>query len=135
MRIYTFSLLIDDLHNTNLAVIIHRDVPCEDTNWTTLAINSTTAVAGKSGFTLASHATEVVEFMAKWLNLYPRTVPVLVEIFFRQFLLDGFDEYLVGNLFLQAPESSETSESNVAISSVLIKKLQQRCHFHMFVFL
>ena len=30
-----------------------------------LAINSTTAVAGKAGFTLASAATAVVEFMAK----------------------------------------------------------------------
>ena len=39
-----------------------------------LAINSTTAVAGKAGFTLASAATAVVEFMAKWLTLYPRTV-------------------------------------------------------------
>ena len=39
-----------------------------------LAINSTTAVAGKDGFTLASAATAVVEFMAKWLNLYPHTV-------------------------------------------------------------
>ena len=37
------------------------------------AINSTTAVAGKAGFTLASAATAVVEFMAKWLNLYPLT--------------------------------------------------------------
>ena len=35
-----------------------------------LAINSTTAVAGKAGFTLASAATAVVEFMAKWSNLY-----------------------------------------------------------------
>ena len=39
-----------------------------------LAINSTTAVAGKAGFTLASAATAVVEFMAKWLTLYLRTV-------------------------------------------------------------
>ena len=39
-----------------------------------LAINSTTAVAGKAGFTLASAATATVEFVAKWLNLYPRTV-------------------------------------------------------------
>ena len=41
-----------------------------------LAINSTTAVAGKAGFTLASAATAVVEFMAKWLTLYPRTVSI-----------------------------------------------------------
>ena len=33
-------------------------------------MNSTTAVAGKAGFTLASPATAVVEFMAKWLNMY-----------------------------------------------------------------
>ena len=39
-----------------------------------LAINSTTAVAGNFGFTLASAATAVVEFMAKWLNMYPLTV-------------------------------------------------------------
>ena len=39
-----------------------------------LAINSTTAVAGKDGFTLASAATAVVEFMAKWSNLCPPTV-------------------------------------------------------------
>ena len=39
-----------------------------------LAINSTTAVAGKTGCTLASPATAVIEFMAKWLNLYPSTV-------------------------------------------------------------
>ena len=35
-----------------------------------LGINSTTAVAGKARFTLAS----VVEFMAKWSNLCPPTV-------------------------------------------------------------
>ena len=29
----------------------------------------------KAGFTLASAVTAVVDFMAKWLNLYPRTVP------------------------------------------------------------
>ena len=39
-----------------------------------LAINSTTAVAGKAGFTLASAATAVVEFMAMWSNLCPPTV-------------------------------------------------------------
>ena len=39
-----------------------------------LAINSTTAVAGKAGFTLASAATEVVEFMANGSNLCPHTV-------------------------------------------------------------
>ena len=39
-----------------------------------LAINSTTAVAGEAGFTLASAARAVVEFMAKWLNMYPPTV-------------------------------------------------------------
>ena len=39
-----------------------------------LAINSTTSVAGKAGVTLASAATAVVEFMAKWSNLYPRKV-------------------------------------------------------------
>ena len=36
-----------------------------------VAINSTTAVAGKAGFTLAS---AVVEFIAKWSNLCPPTV-------------------------------------------------------------
>ena len=39
-----------------------------------LAINSTTAVVGKAGFALASAATAVVEFMAKWSNLCPPTV-------------------------------------------------------------
>ena len=39
-----------------------------------LDINSTTALAGETGFNLASPATAVVEFMAKWFNLYPRTV-------------------------------------------------------------
>ena len=39
-----------------------------------LAINSTTAVAVKAGFTLASAATAVVEFMVKWSNLCPPTV-------------------------------------------------------------
>ena len=43
-----------------------------------LAINSTTAMAGKAGSTLASAATTVVEFMAKWLNLYPRTVSLIL---------------------------------------------------------
>ena len=33
-----------------------------------LALNSTTAVTCKAGFTLASAATAVVEFMAKWSN-------------------------------------------------------------------
>ena len=40
-----------------------QDVPYADTNLTT-------AVAGKDGFALASAATAVVEFKAKWLNLY-----------------------------------------------------------------
>ena len=39
-----------------------------------LTISLTTAVAGKAGFTLASAARAVVEFMAKWLNMYPPTV-------------------------------------------------------------
>ena len=40
-----------------------------------LAINSKfTAETGKAGFTLASAATAVVEFMAKWSNLCPSTV-------------------------------------------------------------
>ena len=39
-----------------------------------LAINSATAVAGKAGFTLASAATAVVEFIAKWSNLCPLKV-------------------------------------------------------------
>ena len=43
-----------------------------------LAINSTTIVEGKAGFTLALAATAVVEFMAKWLNLYPRTVSLIL---------------------------------------------------------
>ena len=37
-------------------------------------MNSTTVVAGKAGFTLASAAKGMVEFVAGWLNLYPRTV-------------------------------------------------------------
>ena len=37
-------------------------------------MNSTTAVARKAGFTLASAATAMVEFVTKWLNLYPLTV-------------------------------------------------------------
>ena len=41
-------------------------------NFDYLAINSI-VVAGKDGFTLAPAATAVVELMAKWLNLYPRT--------------------------------------------------------------
>ena len=40
-----------------------------------LAINSTTAVAGKTGFTLASPTTAVVESKTKkWSKLYPLTV-------------------------------------------------------------
>ena len=39
-----------------------------------LAINSTTAVAAEGRVTPALPATAVIEFMAKWLNLYPRTV-------------------------------------------------------------
>ena len=39
-----------------------------------LAINSTTAVAAEARVNPALPATAVVEFMAKWLNLYPRTV-------------------------------------------------------------
>ena len=36
-----------------------------------LVINATTAMAGEAGWTLALPATAVIEFMAKWLNLYP----------------------------------------------------------------
>ena len=39
-----------------------------------LVINLITAVAGKARCTLPSPATAVVEFMAKWSNLYPRKV-------------------------------------------------------------
>ena len=39
-----------------------------------LAINSTTAMAAEARVTPALPATAVVEFMAKWLSLYPRTV-------------------------------------------------------------
>ena len=39
-----------------------------------LAINSTTAVADEVKVNPALPATAVVEFMAKWLNLYQRTV-------------------------------------------------------------
>ena len=39
-----------------------------------LAINSTIAVTGKAGLTLASAATGVVEFMANGSNLSPHTV-------------------------------------------------------------
>ena len=39
-----------------------------------LALNSTTAVAVEARVTPALPATVVVEFMANWLNLYPRTV-------------------------------------------------------------
>ena len=39
-----------------------------------LTINSTTAVAADARVNPALPATAVVEFMAKWLNLYPRTV-------------------------------------------------------------
>ena len=39
-----------------------------------LATNSTTAVAAEARVNPALPATAVVEFMAKWLNLYPRTV-------------------------------------------------------------
>ena len=42
-------------------------VPCAETN-------STTAVDGQTGFTLASAATAVVGFMAEWSNLCPPTV-------------------------------------------------------------
>ena len=45
-----------------------------------LVINATTAMAGEAGWTLASPATAVVEFMAKWLNLYPRTVPAISQM-------------------------------------------------------
>ena len=39
-----------------------------------LAINSTTAVVAESRVNPALPATAVVEIMAKWLNLYLRTV-------------------------------------------------------------
>ena len=39
-----------------------------------LAINSTTGMAAKARVNPALPATAAVEFMAKWLNLYPRTV-------------------------------------------------------------
>ena len=39
-----------------------------------LAINSTTRVAAEAGVTPVLPATAVVEFMAKWLYLYLRTV-------------------------------------------------------------
>ena len=39
-----------------------------------LAINSTTAVAAEARVNPVLPATAVVEFMAKWLTLYPRTV-------------------------------------------------------------
>ena len=45
-----------------------------------LAVNSTTALAGKAGFTLASAATAMVEFVTKWLNLYPRTVYLYLQL-------------------------------------------------------
>ena len=45
-----------------------------------LDINSTTAVAGKAGFTLASTATSVVEFMTKWFDLHTLTVHVNWDI-------------------------------------------------------
>ena len=41
-----------------------------------LAINSTIAVEGKAGFTLASAAIAVVEFMAKWSNLFVATAVI-----------------------------------------------------------
>ena len=46
-----------------------------------MAINSTTAIAGKAGFTLASAATTVVEFMVKWSNLCLPKVHVKIIIF------------------------------------------------------
>ena len=39
-----------------------------------LAVNSTTAVASEARVNPVLHATAVVEFMAKWFNLCPRTV-------------------------------------------------------------
>ena len=45
-----------------------------------LVINSTTAVAAKVRVNPALPATVVVEFMAKWLNLYPRTVYLLFTL-------------------------------------------------------
>ena len=39
-----------------------------------LALNSTNAVTAEAGFTLASPATEVVEFQANLSNLCPRTI-------------------------------------------------------------
>ena len=44
-----------------------------------LALNSTTAVTCKAGCTLASAATAVLEFMAKWLNLYLLTVGAVLN--------------------------------------------------------
>ena len=40
-----------------------------------LAINSTTAMAAEARVNPALPVTAVVKFMAKWLTLYPRTVP------------------------------------------------------------
>ena len=42
-----------------------------------LALNSTTAVAGKAGFTITLAAIAVGDFMATWLNLYPLTVRIV----------------------------------------------------------
>ena len=39
-----------------------------------LCADTTTAMASKVGFTLASAATVVVEFMAKWSNFFLLTV-------------------------------------------------------------
>ena len=55
-----------------------------------LAINSTTAMAGNVGCTLASLATAVVEFMAKRLNLYPRTVSTFTRLLWEAFPDLGF---------------------------------------------
>ena len=47
-----------------------------------LAINSTTAVAAEARVNPALLATTVVEFMAKWSNLYPFTVAMGKEVTF-----------------------------------------------------
>ena len=48
-----------------------------------MAINSTTDVVAESRVNPALPATAEIEFIAKWLNLYPRAVKKISSVFWQ----------------------------------------------------
>ena len=76
MRFLAKFFLTETLNFSLGSKNVHHDEICTVSGHKldNLAINSTTAVAAEARVNLALPATAVVEFMAKWLNLYPRTV-------------------------------------------------------------